>query len=134
MADHALAYLWTDKALRESDAFRGLTKTSILVLLDFHGRKRVKGKRNRWTLLNNGELVYTYREAEKRGISRSAFMSALDQLIVTHQVGTHRCLPRRDGLEARKWGASVARCPPNRACLETKQRVPKAHCHWHLCV
>jgi hypothetical protein len=71
-----LAYLWTDKALIESEAFRSLTKTAILVLVDFHGMKRVKGKGSRWTLLNNDELVYTYREAERRGGSRSAHMHA----------------------------------------------------------
>ena len=81
MPNDPLAYLWTDKALLRSEAFRGLTKTAILVLLDFHGKKLVKGSGKRWRLLNNGELVYSYREAEKRGFSSSAFMYAIDQLI-----------------------------------------------------
>ena len=81
MPSNPLAYLWTDKALINSQAFRGLTKTAILVLMDFHAKKRVQGKGKRWQLLNNGELVYSYREAQGRGISRSAFMYAIDQLI-----------------------------------------------------
>jgi hypothetical protein len=76
-----LSYLWTEKALNESEAFRGLTKTAILVLHDFHAKKRVRGSGKRWQVLNNGELVYSYAEAGSRGISRSAFMNAIDQLI-----------------------------------------------------
>ena len=38
-----------------------------------------KGKNQE--MLNNGELVYTYVEAERMGISRSAFLRALDDLI-----------------------------------------------------
>ena len=81
MPSNPLAYLWTDKALIESEAFRGLTKTSILVLLDFHAKKQVKGGGKRWQVLNNGELVYSYREAQRRGISSTAFMHAIDHLI-----------------------------------------------------
>jgi hypothetical protein len=77
----SLSYLYAAKALIESEAFRGLTKTAILVLFDFHGKKRVRGRGKRWQMLNNGELVYSYLEAEGRGISRSAFMHAIDQLI-----------------------------------------------------
>jgi len=81
MPNNPLSYVWADKALLTSKAFRGLTKTAILVLLDFHAMKQVKGSGKRWQVLNNGELIYPYGEAVKRGISRSAFMYALDQLI-----------------------------------------------------
>jgi len=74
--------LWTDKSLRESSAFRSLHGTALLVLMDFHSKKHMKQKgRRKHVLTNNGELVYTYKEAGKRGISRSAFMRALDTLI-----------------------------------------------------
>jgi hypothetical protein len=81
MPKDPLAYLFVDRSLLKSEMFRGLTKTAILVLCDFHAMKQVKGRGTRWSLLNNGELVYPYREAQKRGISPSAFMHAIDQLI-----------------------------------------------------
>ena len=81
MRRESISYLWTEKSLIESEAFRGLTKTAILVLHDFHAKKRVKGSGKRWQVLNNGALVYSYAEAGSRGISRSAFMKAIDQLI-----------------------------------------------------
>ena len=31
-------------------------------------------------MINNGEIQFTYREAEKMGISRASFMRAIDQL------------------------------------------------------
>lgn len=81
MPKNPLASLWADKDLLQSEAFRGLTKTAILVLMDFHAKKKVQGKRQTWRVLNNGELVYSYREAYRRGISPQAFMNAIDQLI-----------------------------------------------------
>jgi hypothetical protein len=76
-----LSYLFVDRRLLGLEVFRGLTKTAILVLCDFHAMKQVKGRGSTWKLLNNGELVYPYREAQRRGISPSAFMYAIDQLI-----------------------------------------------------
>ena len=56
--------LWTDKSLRESSAFRSLHGTALLVLMDFHSKKHMKQKgRRKHVLTNNGELVYTYKEA-----------------------------------------------------------------------
>jgi hypothetical protein len=73
--------LWSLKDLRESNAFRGLTKTALLVLFDFYAKRRTKGTGKRAKMINNGELVYTYKEAEKRGISRASFQRALTQLV-----------------------------------------------------
>ena len=75
--------LWTDAALRKSSAFRSLHGTAILVLMDFHSKKHMRRKKNRgnYELQNNGELVYTYSEAQEMGISNSTFMRALDTLI-----------------------------------------------------
>ena len=68
--------------LRESQAFRSLSQTSILVYLDFLGKRQIERiKRNkRWRIKNNGQIVYTYEEAEKRGISRTKFRNAIDDL------------------------------------------------------
>ena len=74
--------LWTDKSLRESSAFRSLHGTALLVLMDFYSKKHMKKKpRGKHVLTNNGEFVYTYKEAENRGISKATFMRALDALI-----------------------------------------------------
>jgi len=73
--------LWSDEPLRESAAFRSLHGTAILVLMDFHAKKHMKKKGQKHVLTNNGELVYTYREAQTRGIGPSTFMKALDTLI-----------------------------------------------------
>ena len=74
-------------SLINSSAFRDLNATAIKVLLDFYAKRRMAKQRNRskrqdkWTITNNGEIVYTYKEAEKKGISSAAFARALDQLI-----------------------------------------------------
>ena len=74
--------LWTDKSLRESSAFRALNGMALLVLMDFYSKKHMKKKpRAKHVFTNNGEFVYTYKEAGKRGVSKSAFMRALDTLI-----------------------------------------------------
>ena len=50
-------------------------------------KRRIKKHRSRFKrqdrieILNNGQLVYTYDEAEKRRITRPAFVRALDDLI-----------------------------------------------------
>ena len=77
-----LNYVWLDRELLKSCAFRQLTKSSMLVLFLFHGKKRTSRPNSRrpWTVANNGELQFTYREAERTGIPRSSFMRAIDQL------------------------------------------------------
>jgi len=71
----------------KSEAFRGLGKWSMLVLLDFMGKRKMKefkipgGRGSEWRITNNGELVYTYAEAERKGISKAQFRDAIDQLM-----------------------------------------------------
>jgi hypothetical protein len=74
--------LWTDESLRDSPAFRSLSRTAIVILMDFYSKRRTRKQgRQKYILTNNGELVYTYNEAEKKGISKATFMRALDALI-----------------------------------------------------
>lgn len=85
-----------DKDLLRSLAFRSLSKWSLLVYLDFlrkrqmERQKRVK-RSDEWVITNNGEIVYPYAEAEKKGIGRREFRNAIDELIakgfldITHQ-------------------------------------------------
>ena len=73
------------RELFQSQAFRGLSKWGILVLMDFYQmRQMVKTKSKRgdhWHIENNGQLVYPYKKAEDRGISRRQFNAALTELI-----------------------------------------------------
>lgn len=78
-----------ERGLLKSEAFRCLNGTSKTVLFDFlmkcrvKGRKIKPGRKSERVILNNGELEYTYSEAEKKNptISRPAFMRSLDTLI-----------------------------------------------------
>src|SRR5207302_9583458 len=82
-------------------------------------------------------------------VAHDAAQRLFDHLLVSQNVVRHRCersigvgvpatdsvlltptrrrqLPagtRSDNVPTLKWGASVARCPPDRACLMVKQRV-----------
>jgi hypothetical protein len=79
--------LWINKELLQSRALRTITSPTVfLVLMDFYGRKQVTKKKGnsgnkKYDMTNNGELFYTYAEAEKKGISRTAFMKAIDELL-----------------------------------------------------
>ncbi|MBN2011945.1 hypothetical protein JW960_21630 [candidate division KSB1 bacterium] len=75
-----------DRQLMESIAYLKLTGNSKDVLIRFLGKRQIckikSGKRSITAILNNGKIVFTYREAkEKYGISEKTFSRALDQLI-----------------------------------------------------
>lgn len=61
----------------KSKAFRTMPATAIIILLDFLMRRRVKKNR----ILNNGEIVYPFSEAEKKGIPQATFNRNRDILI-----------------------------------------------------
>ena len=88
--------IWFDKNLLRSSAFRSLSKWSLLVYLDFLRKRQMEQvKRSKrsddWVIRNNGEIVYPYSEAEKKGTGRREFRNAIDELIekgfldITHQ-------------------------------------------------
>jgi hypothetical protein len=64
-----------------SPAFRDLNGTEILIYLDFRLRFNIRKNGRVKTILNNGELVYTYAEAKRWGISSPSFQRAIDGLI-----------------------------------------------------
>lgn len=78
---------WLEREMIESIAFRQLSGTAVRVLLLFRlkqrkERRRVAGRKSIWVTTNNGELVFTYKEAKSRfGIKQGAFRDALDSLI-----------------------------------------------------
>ena len=74
-----------ERELIKSEAFRSLNGPAIIVLLDFMMKVRKKPVKHhgekRWMILNNGELQYSYAEAQGKGITRPRFTRALDDLI-----------------------------------------------------
>ncbi len=79
--------IFLGRDLLKSNLFRGLGKTAKNIYFDFRMKCRVKklkarpGRKAEWVILNNGDLVYTYEEAGRKGITRSAFVRAIDSLI-----------------------------------------------------
>jgi len=74
-----------DKKLLNSVAFKSIKRpNSFLVYFCFLMKRKVKlNKRTKqYTILNNGELVFTYQEAQKRlEISTGTFRNCIDELI-----------------------------------------------------
>ncbi|SVD89625.1 uncharacterized protein METZ01_LOCUS442479, partial [marine metagenome] len=71
-----------------SPAMRDLnTANAVLVYIDFLSRRRFEKTKSsrkskaKWKFVNNGEIVYTYAEAEDLGMSQSTFNRAIDSLI-----------------------------------------------------
>ena len=71
-----------------SPALRDLnTPNAVRVYIDFLSRRRFEKTKSsrkskaKWKFVNNGEIVYTYAEAEELGMSNSAFNRAIDSLI-----------------------------------------------------
>ncbi|HIA32912.1 MAG TPA: hypothetical protein EYN83_06775 [Nitrospinaceae bacterium] len=76
--------MFIQKRMHRSPAFRKLTASSILVLLEFLSRRQMVkiGRRDRWVTKNNGEIVLTYTEiTAKFRIARSTFRNSIDQLV-----------------------------------------------------
>ena len=70
----------------ESEAFKSLNGTAIKVLLLFFQKRRLEkikrnGRQTEYLVTNNGEIIFTYSEAQKLGFSRCQFRDALDVLV-----------------------------------------------------
>ena len=70
------------KELLSSEAYRSLSRVSLLVYQDFLAKRiMVKDRRKRtWKVGNNGELIYPYLAAEENGFSPKQFRNAIDEL------------------------------------------------------
>jgi len=77
--------IWFDRKFLSSEAFLSLSRIALLVLFFFLGKRETPELRTRhgkeYPIRNNGEIVFSYLEAEKKGISRAQFRDAIDQLI-----------------------------------------------------
>ena len=84
------------RRMHRSPAFRKLTPKAILVLMEFLYRRQVVmlGRKKKPVIKNNGEIVFTYAEAQSKfGIARSTFRNSIDLLVnfgfidITHHGG-----------------------------------------------
>ena len=79
--------IWFDRALIESKAYLSLNTAAAHKLLSFFFTKRQYEKIKyagvkEWIIKNNGEIVFTYKEALKKyGIPYGTFRNAIDELI-----------------------------------------------------
>ena len=77
--------VWFDKDVIYSPAFCELPGTASKVYIYFLAKRRMvkQGRKGyeEWIIGNNGEITFTYNEAEKLGLSRPTFRTAIDNLI-----------------------------------------------------
>lgn len=77
--------VWVRGELLTSASYSDLEGKAAQVLMWFMMRRQMvpvrEGKKKVWACANDGEIVFTYKEAEQHGISRAAFMRAVDELI-----------------------------------------------------
>jgi len=84
-----------ERELLKSKPFRSLSGATKNVYFDFRMKCRVTtpkprpGRKAERVILNNGEIEYTYIEAEKRGIPRSTFMNCIDELVTKGLIDIH---------------------------------------------
>ena len=88
--------MFIPRRMHRSPAFRKLTAKQVFILLEFFYRRKLVeiGRKKKWVIENNGEIVFTYSEAEEKfKIPRSTFKRAIDQLVglgfidITHHGG-----------------------------------------------
>ncbi len=78
--------IYLESELLASPAFAELNRTEIRVLLRFYQKRQIAKKRKGQKvrskeILNNGQISFTYNEANDMGISDSAFTRAIDGLL-----------------------------------------------------
>ena len=75
---------WILRKMINSSAIKQLNGKALHILLLFLDRRQMQkvGRKKRWTIKNNGEIVFPYKEAQKRfHIPRSTFTRGIDNLI-----------------------------------------------------
>ncbi len=76
--------IFVTKELLESKAYRSLSKAAMLIYQDFLAKRVLKkirrDKKKIWVIVNNGNLIYPYLEAEGKGLSRQTFSKAISEL------------------------------------------------------
>lgn len=89
--------VFLEAELMRSDAFRSLSRWAMQTYLHFLTKrvmathKAKQGRNQQRVIVNNGEITFSYSEAEKIGIGRREFRNSIDELIdrgfldITHQ-------------------------------------------------
>ncbi len=87
--------IYITKELLESPAYRSLSRAAMLLYQDFLAKRIMKqirrNKQKIWVCENNGNIIFTYGEAEEKGYSRDQFVKCIDELQakgfidITHQ-------------------------------------------------
>jgi len=77
---------FVEKEILRSKAFKELPGTAIQVLMWFYLKRKLKNMGSRgkekWIIINNGEIVFSYADAEKKyGLTRARYSRALNALI-----------------------------------------------------
>ena len=76
--------VYLPKEMIFSPAYRSLGRVAMYVLQIFYCKRIMKmSKRNKkkiWVVENNGQIVFSYSEAESLGIARTSFRNAIDEL------------------------------------------------------
>jgi len=85
---HRAHGVYIETALFDSDAYKSLTKAEMRIYFEFLLKRRfgkIKGKpgkrKNNKVITNNGEITFSYAEAETKGYSRAAFRRAIDKFV-----------------------------------------------------
>ena len=80
----AYPYFWTERDLLKSAAYLALPFSARAALPHFYAKcqyEKVGGRRSKeFKHTNNGELVFTYKEAEALGFARPTFSKVLAEL------------------------------------------------------
>jgi hypothetical protein len=87
--------IYIARELLKSPAYRSLSRVAMLLYQDFLAKRIMKAiRRNKkkvWMCENNGQIIFTYTEAEEKGYSRDQFRNGIDELQtnglldITHQ-------------------------------------------------
>ncbi len=79
--------IYLERELYKSEAFKKLSKAQVEILFLLMERRIInkqktpKGKRDKKNIINNGEIIFTYKEAEKLKYSRRTFANAISRLV-----------------------------------------------------
>ena len=78
--------VYMESKLFDSKAHKSLTRAEIRIYFEFllkrrFGKCKRKDRKQEHMIINNGEITFTYAEAERLGYPRPTFLRAIDKLI-----------------------------------------------------
>jgi hypothetical protein len=86
--------VYLESKLFDSEAYKSLTKAQMRIFYEFmlkrkFGRQGKGKKKTGAIIMNNGEITFTYAEAEKLGYPKRTFNLAIDKLIEVGLIDLH---------------------------------------------